>query len=377
MEQIQSKTIDWLRFPLILMVIFVHSHPMDNANFVGMQTLSEGSIGQVIYTFCMSTGNIFCNVSVPAFFFISGFLFFYHCKSWSWKIYKQKMSKRLYTLIIPYLLWNLLAVLNVFILPAIGRTDYLSKVMNPHAIPFIGFLWNSTTMCVGMKNWLGLNIQLYYPSDIPLWYVRDLIMMCILSPVIYWLIRRIRIFAVGVFGILFFIGALSNVPGFGSMALFFFTLGAYFSINDISITDWSQIHGKWWVIGAGLFLLFSTITDGSDWTQILQPFFFTSGIFALFYVSSVLIKRREIKTYALLSKATFFVYAVHILSIGSGSIMRLCRQLCLSIFNLNTPIGAAFNYLFLTFLTAAACVFLYWILERTVPRVLSAFTGGR
>lgn len=50
-----SSVISWLRFPLVMMVLFIHVHPMDVAVNVGMQHLQGATWSQVLYT-CWSIG---------------------------------------------------------------------------------------------------------------------------------------------------------------------------------------------------------------------------------------------------------------------------------------------------------------------------------
>lgn len=71
MNELQSKTIAWLRFALVMMVLLVHVHPDANPNFLGMGHLAEGNPAQAAYTIGVSALFVVCNVSVPLFFFSS------------------------------------------------------------------------------------------------------------------------------------------------------------------------------------------------------------------------------------------------------------------------------------------------------------------
>ena len=72
-EKLQSDTITWLRFPLIVGVVFIH----DNI------TLGQNS--EIINPFWFDCvirlfSDVFPRVCVPLFFIISGFLFFTLCE---------------------------------------------------------------------------------------------------------------------------------------------------------------------------------------------------------------------------------------------------------------------------------------------------------
>lgn len=114
-DTLQSQTIAFLRFPLIVGVVLLHSgfdnielaeHPVcDNVSYL---------LSQVVAT-----------IAVPLFFFISGYLFFCKIDKFDGRVYVGKLKKRARTLPIPYIFWNLFTIL--LILPA----DLLFPAMMP------------------------------------------------------------------------------------------------------------------------------------------------------------------------------------------------------------------------------------------------------
>ncbi|WP_374708419.1 hypothetical protein [Bacteroides thetaiotaomicron] len=51
----------------------------------------------------------------PLFFFFSGFFFFRKLEKWSLDFYHLQLKKRVISLLLPYLLWNILMILAVYI----------------------------------------------------------------------------------------------------------------------------------------------------------------------------------------------------------------------------------------------------------------------
>ena len=98
-KSILSKTIDILRFPIMLGVVAEHAF---------FQTPSGD--GYPVY----STVKFFLSdvstevLPPPLFFLVSGMLFFWGLEKLSSSIYFQKIRKRFRTVLIPYLFWNLL-----------------------------------------------------------------------------------------------------------------------------------------------------------------------------------------------------------------------------------------------------------------------------
>lgn len=90
-----SKTIMFLRFPLIVAVVFIHTNLAD-VMINGRLLVNEGQF-PIHDLFRHIITNELARIAVPLFFFISGFLFFYHT-DFSMKMYKQKLKKRVRTI---------------------------------------------------------------------------------------------------------------------------------------------------------------------------------------------------------------------------------------------------------------------------------------
>ena len=107
-----SQTIHLLRFPLVCLVVAIHCFSFVDGwdiNRLNFNTLS----GVDIYSlFCISLSTTLAQISVPAFFLISGFLFFRGLEKWEWQSYFVKMQKRIYSLFIPYMAWNSICILK-------------------------------------------------------------------------------------------------------------------------------------------------------------------------------------------------------------------------------------------------------------------------
>ena len=101
MDELSSKVISFLRFPLAVGIVFLHT---------AIPSIPSDAVwgdGYQVYTWISSFGSkILCTVCVPAFFFISGYLFFIKVENYSMIDYKKKLQSRFKTLFIPYILWN-------------------------------------------------------------------------------------------------------------------------------------------------------------------------------------------------------------------------------------------------------------------------------
>ncbi len=218
-EALQSKVITALRLPLIVCVVLIHVSLMDLAHAREAYPLF----------FCVNylTVEVIARTAVPLFFFISGFLFFYKTESFSLSIYKQKLRKRFRTLAIPYVSWNAIVILLYIVLQTFlpGLTSGENKPMADFsALDYLAAFWD---MKMVDADWSSYHMPINYP----LWFIRDLMVVVLFSPLVYWLVKRLRGYALAGLAFLWMMAWGMPVTGFSTTAFFFFAFGAYFSVN--------------------------------------------------------------------------------------------------------------------------------------------------
>lgn len=99
------STIKLLRFPLSLLVVFMHGIFVCNVS-----NIEESSInGERLYSFIsVFLSQYVCGCLVPTFFVMSGYLFFINIEKLSIGVYKNKIKARFFTLFLPYCFWNII-----------------------------------------------------------------------------------------------------------------------------------------------------------------------------------------------------------------------------------------------------------------------------
>lgn len=286
MTDVLSKTISLLRFPMIVGIVFIHA--VNDSVIFGDQMPDTP-----IYYFLrdiMSFG--ICSMCVPLFFMISGYLFFVNTE-WSRTAYYRKLKKRYRTLLVPYIIFIILAlfIFGVFqqLMPNLvseGKTPIADYGIREYAEAF----W--------MYNNSGI------PFVAPLWFVRDLMVLCVLTPFIYFIVRYCRIVGEIILLVMYF----CRIPYMGD--LFFFTIGAYFAINDF---DFGQLFSKWklvWLVYP-LVLIVDALTKDCFYTKELHKITIIFGVITFVGLAWRFVKKRGNVMPVYLSSATFFVYAAH------------------------------------------------------------------
>ena len=367
--ELQSKTIDFLRFPLALMVVFIHNPFVKEFD---MQSINYADFGTsdfyvIIFTTLKS---VLSNIAVPSFFMFSGFLFFFNVKDFSDKIYINKIKKRVSTLFVPYILWCLvpIGISFVFALLTNSINEFWNYLLDKGILNiFLSYhFWHSNVF----------NYTNSGPALLPLWFLRDLILVIILSPLVFLLIKHTKFLGVLLLGLLYFfkvpsIFELYNVNQLIT-ALFFFSLGAYFSIYGKNLVlSFRKLQSVSYVIAIVSFLL-TLFSYNTPVTRFLMPVFVISGIIAVVNLTSGLIENKKIKSIDLLAQSSFFVYLCH-----SIFIFDLSKYFFDKILPFNNYYILTAKFLLTPLLCTAICVSVYYMLKRFFPKFTAIITGGR
>lgn len=341
-----SAAITWLRFPLIFLIILLHCYSV--VRLEGPRV----SYFKAVYPFSLWLGE----TGVPGFFFISGYLFFL-----SKKTYGQKIKTRIHTLLIPYLLWNALLLSLYLIAYAFGYPQKINyrNITEYGIIDYIRLFWDRGTYDNGN----------FVPLLCPFWYIRNLLIMTILSPLIYYITKYGREFFLLVVSI-WWMATYHNA--FIPQTILFFCLGAYFSILNVNPLEW-VIKNKKWILS--LFILFASF-DIAMHTIYATPMNLQAhrlalifNIPALLFLADYCVSRNYSKGF--LPNAAFIVFAVHY------PIVVALRKFCAGKFATASDITHIVLYFTCVIIATALSLFIYVLLDRFFPKVKNILSGNR
>jgi surface polysaccharide O-acyltransferase-like enzyme len=368
-DELQSKTIDLLRFPLTVAVVYIHMLPQIDMNDFKLNGISDEGLYSL---FGLWGSNILASIAVPTFFFFSGFLFFNNKESWSKQVFYRKILKRVRTLFLPYILWNIIAVLCSLV-----PLFFKSKMLFHDSLGIFGWpevlrvFWN-------FHNWRGATnfinaspLILSAPFNVPFWFVRDLLVGVFLSPLIYFCITKFRYLYVIFLGLLYVINFDTNIPGLSCTMLFFFSLGGIFSLgkeNFLSI--FKCVRYVSYGISCLLFFIL-TIYHDSFVYDILLPFFVCSGMISIVTITSLVIDKRLVRNSHFLSESSFFVFSIHLILI-----LKYSEKIC-DVLKLQHYIGKTGVYLVTPIICISVCLSLFCVLKKYFSGVLLLLTGER
>lgn len=357
MESLEKKQADLIaacRFPLMLLVVFIHTVP-------GVLSPYGTVFHQVDLFMPLSRGiaQVLATLAVPGFYLLSGFLFFKKIEILTRSIYFEQIRKRAYTLLIPYLFWNLffvaLILLKNFLYVAKGMEvdDFYTQIQQYSFLEILG--------------------TKEFPINYPLWYLRDLMVMVLLAPVFYLFTKFLGVFGVALLIAINLAGFDSQVPGLNVFAITYFGIGSYLALNKINfLVPFSRVKYIAFIGATGGAILACFLVDSPYFKLVNRGYIFL-GLITFFNGMHLLIQHRAVKERLLfLSGPVFFIYCTH-----GMYVIELLKGFFSRTFLAHTDLGLLVIYFLITFLVMASCTVAYRVLIKLFPSLLAKVLGGR
>lgn len=359
-KDLQSRTLDIVRFPLAVMVVFIHCYGDISAE-------TSNSIPALFYENTrILFSRILSHIAVPLFYIISGYLFFFSFKGkWSTSLWKEKMSRRLWTLLIPYIIWNIIPILlycGSVILGAIihqkafcGFGEYFDKCLTWRVF------WD-----FGSENGLA------FPLNAPLWFIRDLMFNMLISPIIFGFVKIFR-----TYGILFFLAYyffrwnFIAIPIVNLWTLIFFLFGAYLAINEKNMVIIARMFSPYIYILCPMMLFSALYFYESQYRGLFFRAYVLTGVITCFSLSALFVERTHYEMPKVLKDSTFFIFAAHL---GLPLLPFIRKVLDYTIPNSNYY-WMTVHYFLVPISLIWCCLIIYILLLKFLPRTTKFICG--
>lgn len=234
----QYEVMRRVRLPLIILVTYAHSY---GAIRGGYSLLGSGWDAYEVLKLMISQTLV--KVAVPAFFVMSGYLYFANVEKFTEEVYWHKLRRRVRTLLIPYIVWNLLMALK---LQEISLATFIA------------------------------------PANMPLWFLRDLIMVSMVTPILYIGVKRLGWWLALILVPIYLTGVWAVQPDVNPYAICFFTFGAMLSIRKMDLVEACGRYA-WQACALSMILgIAMMLTYGSEVYMILMLGFRITSVVALF-----------------------------------------------------------------------------------------------
>lgn len=324
-----SKAFDILRGPLALLVVYLHidSNPVPLSIF---QQDAEDFLYNVIKLFVAQIANL----AVPCFYIISAYLLMYKSEK-----YLFVLKKKMRSLLLPYIIWNLLAAI------------YIKLTQGDNLFSFY-----------------DLFIR---PANFPLWFLRDLIFLVILSPIFRLLINQLKQFSLFLFIILYLMNAqeylfLSN---YESTSVFFFFMGAYWGILKYDFILSVKTVIMLAVITVVMYIMSIIFYDTTH--GVIQKIWLFLGSFSLISIINYFVKFVKLPNILFkVSGCSYFIYLSHKLG------FTYIAKYPFSWFHPSEFI-LIMKFLVAPFITVFLCCWVYQVCNKYFPKSFSIVIGKK
>lgn len=341
---------DFVKFPLIVFIVMLHC-------YTAVQ-IDNDVWWHCVYPF-LSIGEI----GVPSFFFISGFLYFYNVSDGNLQ-YRRKTKSRVKTLLIPYILWNTLIILLDFVLQS---NPFTASFFTGGNKPIADYGLVDFLKCyIYQGEW---NFSFATPILSPMWYVRNLMVLCLISPVVYYILKYFKWVAVLLLGIWWM--TTSNIA-FTQSSVFFFCLGACVKINDLDILKVSSKVKK--IFFVFYFILF--LADYLVHTEIscqyplyIHRLNLIASIYAVLLVGEKISRCHQWT--GMISGSSFFIFALHY------PLTMALRKATVKFVQVDNGLLIFAIYLVTIFIVVGICLLVYSSMKKACPSFLNLLTGSR
>ena len=295
-----------LRFPLIVGVVFIHNYSLTSTQHGGALGLAEAG-GMLDFVRNVVSHGV-ARVSVPLLFLISGYLFFHDFEP-TVAVLLAKLKSRSRTLLLPFIFWNaanlaIIAAAQSFPLTAkylSGKTALVSKVD-------CAFLLGAI---------LGVHGD---PISYQFWFVRDLMVLVLATPLIYLLCRRGGI-PILLAVLTLWLANVQWVPIPALDATLFFMTGAWFAIKRIDLFSLDRVGALALLLYVPA-LLFDAIWFGPAADTLVPKLSILLGVVCVLWMTQFAIRSDDLKNRLVrLSGTSFFVFAAH------EPLLTICRKL--------------------------------------------------
>ena len=341
MEERQfRKKITWFNFICCLLVIWNHAGNADL--FLGAEAAAHP-----LYRLEYEILPALIRVNIPMFMMISGYLFF---RDFTWDKLAGKWKRRVKTLLIPYILWNLIYYLGYYLSSQI-------EVLRP--------IIHRPEMVFTMKAFL--EAALHFSCNPVFWFMYQLLLLVLLAPWHYLILRR---FWIGLFYLaLLWYGIYKGtaLPELNLDALLYYSTAAFCALHGKKGIErsWNRERAL-----AGLLLLAGGYTCC---IYFYQTYFIPAVV--LYHILTAagfwfLVNENRLGMVRPFMTTTFFIYALHFIP------TRLLNKVGAMLFFGNTA-AALVLFISMPFVIVLICNQAAWFLRKYLPKLWLVLNGGR
>ncbi len=349
-----------LRLPLAIGIVFAHSSGISVTLAQGKLNLVEADFFGLFFRALLSDG--IARSSVPISLLMAGFLLAIGFDS-RMSNYLQKLKTKLRTLLIPFLFWNIFVVGLYALAHGVQPLSEFMSGKNGLIAQYSLSDFFSAVLGIGRA-----------PIAYQFWFIRDLMILCVLSPLLLHGLKRWPSILLTLLGALW-LSDLWPIAVPSSRAILFFSVGLYLGATDKSGTRLFALdpYARPLAVLYCLLLVVNALSSaGGQPHRYLHEAMVAIGIPVWLYASKLALNvpslHRWLITY---SSASFFVFAAH---------EPLLTALIKVVFRAIAPVSSLLGtvlYLAIPLTLIGVLVYVHQLMSKRFPTMTHIITGGR
>lgn len=301
--------------------------------------------------------NVLIISGLPVFFFLSGFFAGKRSEEvLSWSGYGTMLKKKVRSLAVPYICWNLL-----FIVFYLSVGSFIPRIGQRVASFRLDTAWGAFNLLLGVTR---------KPIDAPLWFIRDLFLIFCFMPLLVWLMKRAwwLLVAGALLLLVFPFGVYRNW-----YSVVFFTLGLVAAKRSFDLRQFE----KWRWLAISVWIVFSVclywyVTSRNLYRPDPRAsiWFYIAATFAWLGIARWTDFGKDSFFARHVTPASFFIYCSHFL---------FCSMLLHTLAGKvpDSPFKMAILYFVFIGAGGGLILAIFYLGRRFCPKMLAILSGGR
>jgi surface polysaccharide O-acyltransferase-like enzyme len=344
-DRAQSDRLRMLRLPLIAGVVFIHASTLPPPGS-GAYTIDAKTLAQLL----LSDG--VARLAVPIFFLMAGFFLYGH-GAWSSATYLEKLKARAWTLLLPMVLWNALS---------------LGLFAAAQAHPATARYFSGSTVIANFGP-MDYGNALLGVSALPIahqfWFIRDLIVMVIVSPLLLLAVKAAPKVTLALMASLWLLTA-KPYPIPAPEAALFFSVGLFCRARGLSLFSLDG-HARFLLWPYLLLLLATPAYLGQPYGLALRKLEIALGVPVALWLTGLGSPSGKARAFLLrFAAASFFIFAAH------EPLLTIVKKLLPSV--ISAPLAV---YLLAPVIVIVTLLLSHAALHKLSPRLMRLLAGSR
>ena len=366
MHRTLSQKFRFYSFISIALLLFVHGYNL-NITYLTPDTLTGESISfTAFFEYFVSNGLL--RFRIPMLFMISGYIFALQ----DHKPLKERVRKRFFSLIIPYLLWSAFGLLLTYLWQQNEVTAYAVRLAQVDQMgverPYAELGWGAV-----LQRWI------FSPVAYQLWFIRHLFFYNLLYPFFRWVVIKYPLIWFSIAFLLMLM--IFQIYFVGGQGMFFFSLGVWLNKKQYPLErrpSWYSSFIVWLTfLGTACIKTFMAF-EFDDYSiggvlamSLLHSATVFSGILAVWFSFDPVVKwcMRQ-HWFVWIASFSFFIFGFHV------PLLNYVMSL-VNVYLHNLEYHRLLTFIVVPLLVLGLCIIVGAFVKRLSPSFYRVLTGGR